>query len=268
MVVKRRPARFKRQPIVERRGLRSAEAREESVVRVVPSPPLSRNCDRCAVGRPLSQNTPPSFTPTSRRGPRPSMKRFFLPTLLAAMAAPSLVGLGAFPSQAHGLAAGGALGGLAHPLLGVDHLLMLLAVGTAASLLSSQLLFWALGGGLIGAICGIQQWSVPLAEVLAAMAIVAVASMAILGRGKLGADRSFQLLSGVVVGTGVAIHGLLHGLEAPSQGADLLWWSGTLISSVALCGGTTLSLRRLPRQCGRAVALAVLLSGGGMVLAS
>ena len=56
------------------------------------------------------------------------MKRFFLPT--TALAAIAVLALGAHPAEAHGTAGGGAFAGLLHPLLGLDHLLMLLAVGT------------------------------------------------------------------------------------------------------------------------------------------
>ena len=40
-------------------------------------------------------------------------------------------------AMAHGSATGGALAGATHPLLGLDHLLMLIAVGTAAASVSS-----------------------------------------------------------------------------------------------------------------------------------
>ena len=65
------------------------------------------------------------------------MKRssWIIRTILAAMA----VAAGALPSQAHGIATGGGLAGLAHPLLGLDHLFLLIAVGAAAALLSPRL---------------------------------------------------------------------------------------------------------------------------------
>ena len=177
-------------------------------MRVVPSPPLSRNCDGCA----LSQNTLPFLHPyLSRRGPKPSMKRFSFPT--TALAAAGAIALGALPSQAHGIASGGGLAGLVHPLQGVDHLLMLLAVGTAASQLSLQLLPWALGGGLMGALCGLSGWTVPLLESLAALAVMAVAGITLLSASSGLPDRALRLLSGGVVGVGVAMHAALHGLH-------------------------------------------------------
>jgi urease accessory protein len=194
------------------------------------------------------------------------MKRFFLP--LTALAAAASVGLGTVPVQAHGMAAGGPLTGFLHPLLGADHLLMLLAVGTAASQLSLQLLLWALGGGVIGALGSSGGWTLPLLESLAALAIVAVAALTLVWNRRGSADRAIQLLTGGVVGAGVGIHGLLHGLEAPTDGSALMWWGGALLSSLVVCGGTALVLRQVPQTWRKALALAMLMAGGVLVFAS
>jgi len=193
------------------------------------------------------------------------MKRFFLPlALLAALAA---IALGALPSEAHGTAAGGALAGLTHPLTGVDHLLMLLAEGTAASQISMLLLPWALGGGVLGALFGSGGSTMPLLETLAALAIMAVAGLTLQGGARGRGDRALQVLSAGLVGGGMAIHGLLHGLEAPAGTASALWWAGALLSSAVVCGGTALLLRSLPQGWGRAMALALLMAGGLQVVA-
>ncbi len=71
-------------------------------------------------------------------------RRLLTPSLLAL----ALQG----PAQAHDAASTGALAGLVHPLLGLDHLAMLLTVGAAGALLSPALLLWALGGGVVGAL--------------------------------------------------------------------------------------------------------------------
>ena len=106
------------------------------------------------------------------------MKRFLSP--LVALTAGSVVVLGTHPALAHSTAAGGTLGGLTHPLLGLDHLFMLMAAGTAASFISSQLLLWALGGAVIGAAIGFTGFTVASAEVLAALAISAVGALTLL----------------------------------------------------------------------------------------
>ena len=190
------------------------------------------------------------------------MKRFLFP--LVALTAGSAVVLGTHPALAHGTAAGGALGGLTHPLLGLDHLFMLMAVGTAASFISSQLLLWALGGAVIGAAVGFTGFTVASAEVLAALAISAVGALILLaGRfAKTSNPNILTTVSGVVVSGGIAIHAMLHGLEAPKDSSTLLWWSGALTSSLLVCGGTYLLQRKLPVTWNKAAAIAFLAIGG------
>ena len=190
------------------------------------------------------------------------MKRFLSP--LVALTAGSAVVLGTHPAHAHGTAAGGALGGLTHPLLGLDHLFMLMAAGTASSFISSQLLLWALGGAVIGAAVGFTGFTVASAEVLAALAISAVAALILVaGRfAKTSNPNILSTISGVVVAGGISIHAMLHGLEAPKDSSTLLWWSGALLSSVLVCGGTYLLQRKLPVTWTKAAAIAFLAIGG------
>jgi urease accessory protein len=188
------------------------------------------------------------------------MKRF--PVLPAALAA-SLLLLGSLPAQAHGAADGGLLGGVLHPLTGLDHLCMLIAVGTAASFISSQLLLWALGGALLGAAFGFGGSSLPAAELLAALAISAVALVTLLASrlGRRANGASLPLLAGLSVATGTAVHALLHGLEAPRDGSTLLWWGGALLISVLVSGLSCVLLRRLPLVITRCAAMALLVVG-------
>jgi urease accessory protein len=57
------------------------------------------------------------------------------------------------------MAHGGNIAGFLHPLLGGDHLLLLIGVGATAHDISGQLLLWALigaiGGGFFGAMGGL-----------------------------------------------------------------------------------------------------------------
>jgi len=190
------------------------------------------------------------------------MKRFLSP--LVALTASSAVILGTHPALAHNTAAGGAFGGLTHPLLGLDHLFMLMAVGTAASYISSQLLLWALGGAVIGAAIGFTGFTAASAEVMAALAVSAVGAVTLLA-GRIANPtnpNALTTISGVVVGAGVSIHAMLHGVEAPKDSSTLLWWSGALMSSVLVCGGTYLLLKKLPVSASKAAAVAFLAIGG------
>ena len=200
--------------------------------------------------------------PTYPTTPNIQMKRLLSP--LVALTAGSAVVMGTHPVLAHGTADGGALSGLTHPLLGLDHLFMLMAAGTAASFISSQLLLWALGGAVIGAAVGFTGFTVASAEVLAALAISAVGVL-ILVAGKVAKTsnpKTLTTISGVVVSGGIAIHAMLHGLEAPKDSSTVLWWSGALLSSVLVCGGTYLLLKKLPTSVSKAAAIAFLAIGG------
>lgn len=234
-------------------------ANEESAVRVRPSPPLSRNCDGVC---PLVRTLAVPIHLLARRGPSHPMKRLLSP--LVALTAGSAVILGTHPALAHGTAAGGALGGLTHPLLGVDHLFMLMAVGTAASFISSQLLLWALGGAVIGAAAGVTGLTIASAEVIAALAISVVGGVILLaGRfAKTLNPNILTTISGAVVAAAISIHAMLHGMEAPKDTSTLLWWSGALISSALVCGGTYLMLRKLPMSVKKVAAVVFLAIGG------
>lgn len=187
------------------------------------------------------------------------MKRFTAPLLILAAGAATL--LGNHPAQAHGSVASGVLAGLTHPLLGLDHLSMLIAVGAAASVFSARLLLWAAVGAVIGATAGAWGLPVPGAEVLAALAVAATGGLVLVaGQTLLGGG------SGLVVALGVAVHALLHGLEAPADGASLLWWSGALISSVLVCGGAYQVFKSLPLAVAKAAAWACLAMGGALAL--
>ena len=176
------------------------------------------------------------------------MKRFSAtPLALAGLAIALCSGTAA---QAHGLADGGAIGGLTHPLLGLDHLFMLMAVGTAASYISTQLLLWALGGAVVGAAIGFTGLTLPSAELLASLSIAAVAALTLLiaRSANPGNSKLLTRVTELAVAGGLAIHALLHGLEAPKDSTTLLWWLGALFSSTVVCGGTCLVLRKLPTR--------------------
>jgi urease accessory protein len=195
------------------------------------------------------------------------MKRFGPAAAIAtATASAATLMLSSFPAEAHGVAAGGAAGGLVHPLLGLDHLVMLMAVGTAASFISARLLLWALGGAVIGAAVGLTGWSVPSAELLAALAVSVLGGVILLAgkasNGNASKGNPLTTLSASVVAVGVSLHAMLHGLEAPADGSTVLWWGGALLSSALVCGATYLLLKKLPGVRPQAAAWAFLAIGG------
>jgi urease accessory protein len=186
---------------------------------------------------------------------------------LAAAAGLGLSLLSAVPVQAHGMADGGLLAGASHPLLGLDHLLLLLGVGGVAAYVSGSVLLFALGGALVGAVLGSLGGNLPAAEVWAALAVSGLGLLPLqlqLQR----SQRSPQLgLVGSLVAAAVAVHAMLHGLEAPADGAAALWWLGAFAGSALVSGGSFLLLRRLPLAWNRSLALLLALSGGVAALA-
>jgi len=109
-----------------------------------------------------------------------------------------------------------------------------------ASYLGWQLLAYALGGAVVGALLGANGIGLPLAELLAAL------SVSLLGFLVLQASRSGKPLSmpisGGLVALAVGVHGLLHGQAASG---DAGWWLGALVASTAVVGVTYLSLQKL-----------------------
>jgi urease accessory protein len=153
------------------------------------------------------------------------------PLGLAAAAGFGLSLLSALPVQAHGAADAGLLAGASHPLLGLDHLLLLLGVGGVTAYVSSGVLLFALGGALVGAVLGSFGGDLPAAEVWAALAVSALGLLLLsLQR----SQRSPQLsLVGSVVAAAVAVHALLHGQEASGT---LSWWLAAGLASAAVVG--------------------------------
>jgi urease accessory protein len=183
------------------------------------------------------------------------------PRGLRQLALPAAVGLGlsllsTLPGHAHGSADAGLLAGASHPLLGLDHLLLLLGVGGVAAYVSGSVLLFALGGALVGAVLGSFGGDLPAAEVWAALAVSALGLLLLaLQR----SQRSPQLgLVGGVVAAAVAVHALLHGQEASGTTA---WWLGAVV------GATVLLLRRLSSRWSLTLAAALSLSGLVLALA-
>jgi urease accessory protein len=180
-----------------------------------------------------------------------------------ALAATTAV-LVAAPARAHGIADGGLAAGFLHPLLGSDHLLLLVAVGAAAAGLSARLLLWGVTGALLGGVFGAMGGGLPAAEVMAALAIPAVAVLVIRSH---SSGRPPALgFCGALIAAAVAVHAMLHGQEAPGGAGAALWWLGAFGGSLLVSGGTYLALGRLPAPWTARLALALALLGGVLAL--
>jgi urease accessory protein len=190
----------------------------------------------------------------------PRSNRFLI--LLAAASALALVL--AQPVQAHGLAQGGLAAGVLHPLTGVDHLLLLITVGAAAAGLSLHLLLWAVAGAIGGGVMGAMGGTLAAPELLAALAIPAVALLVVYKLRSPQAPRAAGASAGAgaLVALAVAIHALLHGQAAAVAAAAGSWWLGAAAASALVVGATVWLVRRLSLAWMHGLALLLALAGG------
>ncbi|MBA2777685.1 HupE/UreJ family protein [Billgrantia kenyensis] len=189
---------------------------------------------------------------------------FFTPSRLALLAAPALLLFttlaGAHPGHDHSHD-GGFAAGLAHPFLGLDHLLAMLAVGLwslrqsrAFSLAAPAL---AAGGMLLGAGLAWAGMALPGVEFGIAMSVL-LAGVLIAALVKVPTP----------VGAGVVVlfmlfHGHAHGSEMPHGVSTLAYLAGFTLATVAItyagrAAGSFLIARenRILRALGVAIAAA------------
>ena len=138
--------------------------------------------------------------------------------LLPAFAGLGCAALSAIPAQAHGTAGADVAAGLAHPLLGLDHLLLWLGLGAVGSMAGRRWILWGAAGGVLGVVLGSLGVTLPLAEPLAGLAVTVMGLLLLISRG----STQTALPLGVLVAGCCATHGLLHGAEG-SGGAAGGW---------------------------------------------
>lgn len=151
--------------------------------------------------------------------------RFILAASLLAISTPALAHTGAGHVDSF-------TSGLAHPVLGVDHLLAMVAVGLWAALATPSL-FWVAPAGFIcgmlaGGIAGMSGFSMP------GMEIVIGGSVILFGLLALFKLRILALMAFAAAGLFGSAHGFAHGAEMPIGGAALQYAAGFLLSTAAL----------------------------------
>lgn len=174
-----------------------------------------------------------------------------------------LLALSASSTLAHtGSAAGGFVGGFVHPLLGIDHMVAMVAVGLWGAFLGAPAIWllpivfpmvMALGGA-------IAILSVPLPGVetgIAASAVVLGLMVALAARPHLG-------IAALIVAAFAVFHGHAHGRELPA-GADVVAYSIGFVVATGLLHLAGIVFGQLARwPAGR---LAVRAAGGVIALA-
>lgn len=144
--------------------------------------------------------------------------------------------------------AGGFAAGFAHPWLGLDHLLAMVAVGLLGVQLRGRAL-WVLpasflGMMIVGGAVGMAGLKPPLVETGAALSVVALGVALAVGR-------MYPLAaSAACIGAFGLVHGHAHGTEMPALAAPVLYASGFLLATALLhaagiaCGLTLAGSKR------------------------
>jgi urease accessory protein len=167
------------------------------------------------------------------------------------------------PAHAHeGSGTGGFLGGFAHPLLGPDHVIAMIAVGLWGAFLGAPSIWllpivfplvMAFGGGI--AILGVP---VPGVEIGIAVSAIVLGAMIAL------AARAPIWIAAIVVGAFAIFHGHAHGAELP-PGSDAVAFSVGFVMATGLLHLTGIAFGLLVRwPTGR---IAVRIAGLAIALA-
>jgi urease accessory protein len=137
----------------------------------------------------------------------------------------------AFAHTGAGSAAGLAHG-LAHPLGGIDHLIVMVAVGVYAAQLGGRAL-WAVPASFVtlmagGGALGMTGVGLPFVEIAIALSVVALVAAVVLR------VRMPTIAAAALVGAFAIFHGHAHGTEMPETISSLSYGLGFVVATAAL----------------------------------
>lgn len=171
-------------------------------------------------------------------------------------------------AQAHtGHGTEGFAAGLAHPFMGLDHLLAMVAVGiwsvailpNKAYRLAGPIVFLAML--LVGALSAMGGVALPQAELGIAASVAVLGAMLLMGR-RIGLVAGFTMVAVAAV-----FHGYAHGTELAAGHSFAAYAAGFMLGTAALHGaglGAGVALQRMPVWVGRGVA--ALMGASGLVM--
>ena len=128
----------------------------------------------------------------------------------------------------------GFAGGLAHPFLGLDHLLAMLAIGVWAAQQGGRAL-WAVpaafvGAMLLGGAVGLAGWALPQVETAIALSVLLLGLL-------ISSRLQWSVAAGMAIAAVFAIfHGYAHALEMPLGSAPMLYVAGFALATALLHG--------------------------------
>lgn len=153
--------------------------------------------------------------------------------------------------------------GLLHPLLGVDHLLAMVAAGLLAAQLGGRAM-WAVpacfvGSMIAGGVAGLASLALPGVEVGIAVSVVALGiGLAVNRRQPLALPLTAVAIFGL-------FHGHAHGTEVPSLAAPAIYLLGFVAATIALhVAGVLLGRQAIASTKGQ---MALRVSGAAIALA-
>jgi urease accessory protein len=158
--------------------------------------------------------------------------------------------------------------GFMHPLLGLDHLLAMLAVGIWAALVEPRL-FWVapvgfMGGMLFGGLAGLGGVNPSGLETTIGASVLIFGLLAAL---EVRAPTAVAFAGAALFG---GFHGIAHGSEMPVDAAGILYAVGFLCATALLhangIGAGLLCRRLVPNLAGRAVGALMAFAGGVMLV--
>lgn len=170
------------------------------------------------------------------------MNRLASPALAALLAVLPTVALAhTGGDHVHGFAAG-----LSHPILGVDHLLAMVAIGLVSARAGGAFLVRVpagfLGGMGLGALTAMGGLSFPFAEQgIAASLVILGLLLAVSVSGVRTAGAGLVVLAALFG----ALHGFAHGIEVPESGSGLAYAAGFLVTTAGLHAAGVLAGRQV-----------------------
>ena len=178
------------------------------------------------------------------------------PSRTLAVAAMSLLAGTASAHTGDHAAVTGFSGGLAHPLMGLDHLFAMVAIGLWAAQQGGRAL-WAVPAAFVAAMVmgGMLAWSgiaLPHVETAIALSVLALGLL-------IATRRQWAVTAGMALTAGFAVfHGYAHGLEMPQAASPVGYALGLVLATLCLHGmGVAGSLigRRATQLAGAGIAV-------------
>lgn len=157
----------------------------------------------------------------------------------------------------------GFIGGMAHPFMGLDHLLAMIAVGLWAAQQGGRAR-WAVPAAFVGAMglgAGLagSGWIVPHVESGIAVSVLVLGLL-------IATRRHVSTLAGsIIVAIFALFHGTAHGLEMPQTASPAFYALGFILATVAL-HGLGIAGKLIGRHMMRVAGLGIAATGLALIL--